>query len=263
MTSDFTILVLLYGDYPGLAERCLRSITETVRLTDLKLRVGLNAVSPTITNWLREWVPDECIWESPENIHKYPMMRQMLFGGGAIETPYTMWFDDDSFLHGYKLNGNPQTYWLNHVERAMLNSDMVGAIYGIPWQGRQREWVQDQAWYTGKDPQQRQKIRFATGGWWTIRTDILYGWDYPWPALDHRGGDVMLGELCYQQNLRLHHFHDGVKINADKHWKTGNSPRRGFDQKPIGFNYDPGVVSNVATAPSSPKQPSRPRIIEL
>lgn len=270
MKDKFTICVLLYGDHPELAERCLRSIADTIRADDLNLRVGLNAVSPRVTEWVKSWVPAENIWEAAENIHKYPMMRQMIHGISPVKTEFMMWFDDDSYLSGYSqtvANNNP--YWLQHVEHTMVNSDLIGSIYTIPWMGKQREYVQAQPWYTGKDPSDRPRMRFATGGWWTIRTDLLYRYDYPWQDLDHRGGDCMLGELCHQQGLRLNHFRDGVKINANQAGQESKAPRRGFDQKPLGVEFDPGVADALhrATQPppvttQPPEQPRR-RIIEL
>lgn len=264
MTNDFTICVLLYGDYLNLAERCLRSIAETIRTQDLNLRVGLNECGQRTKQWVKSWVPPECIWESDTNIHKYPMMRQMFHGANPITTPYTMWFDDDSYLDSFKLHQiGSGDYWLNRVERAMISSDMIGAIYTKSWEGNQPWWVQDQAWFKQK-PVGGRKGRFATGGWWTIRTEILYGWDYPWAALDHRGGDVMLGELCYQQGFRLNQFRDGVKINADGNGLECKSLRRGYDSVPIGYDYDPGVAQTVARATDMPpSRPSRPKIIEL
>lgn len=267
MTTDFTILVLLYGDHTNLADRCLRSIAETVRAGDLtNLRVGMNAVCKQTSDWVRAWVPEENIWEFSENRHKYPVMREMIHGRRRIETPYTMWFDDDSYLTGFKLSEtDPGNYWLSRVEAAMINSDMIGAIYGIDWHKNQRLWVQDQPWYNGKSTADRQKIRFATGGWWTMRTDILYGWNYPWPELDHRGGDVMMGELCYQRGLRLNQFREGLKINANIKGVENKSPRRGFDQNPIGYDYRPDAKPAVSTPiPPQPQLPrKRPLILEL
>lgn len=253
MKDKFTIGVLLYGDYPELAERCLRSITNTVRAEDLNLRVGLNQVSDRVTSWVKSWVPPENIWESTENIHKYPMMRQMVHGLKPVETDYFMWFDDDSFLQGYDLtSGDNNPYWLQHLEHTMVNSDMVGSIYTIGWQGQQREFVKAQPWYAEKDPAERSKIRFATGGWWTIRTELLYRYDYPWPMLDHRGGDAMLGEMCYQQGLRLNHFRDGVRINANASGQESKAQRRGFDQKPIGTEFDAGAAEALHRATQPP-----------
>ncbi len=249
MKDKFTICVLLAGDYIQLADRCLRSIAETIPKEHLNLRVGLNGCSTQVKEWVHSWIADQDIFDFGENIYKYPMMRQMLYGARPIETPYTMWFDDDSYLEGYKLTEmHNQPQWLHLVEQYMVNSDMIGAIYTIDWQGKQREWVRDQAWYAGRDPSERKKIRFATGGWWTARTHALKQHDYPWPVLSHRGGDTMLGELCHQQGLRLNHFNTGVKINANEQGEAGKAQRRLHDEAPIGVHYDPGVADAVHRA---------------
>jgi len=265
MKDKFTICVLLYGDHPQLAERCLTSICDTIQEGHLNLRIGLNQVSQAVRDWVFSWMPHEDIWEAPTNIHKYPMMRQMFYGARPVETPYTMWFDDDSYLDGYQLvRQQNQPYWLSLVEQNMVNSDMIGSVYTIPFQGQQRAFVRDQSWYNGRDPEERKSMRFATGGWWTARTEVLREWDYPWEYLDHRGGDCMFGELMYQQGLRLNQFRDGVKINADDQGRESKAQRRGFDQPPLGVEYDPGVGNTLhrATSPVAAEPPQR-RIIEL
>lgn len=235
--GSFTIGVLLYGDYPQLAERCLRSIAATVKATDLNLRVGLNQVSPRVSEWVKSWVPSSCIWEYPKNINKYPLFREMIHGATPVETDYFMWFDDDSWLEGYERGStNQQPYWLQLVDHAMTGADMIGSLYTMDFQGNQRDWLKTQSWYGGKDPANR-KIRFATGGWWTIKTEILYKYNYPWPELDHNGGDTLLGELCLQQDLRLQQFRKGVKINASDDGRESKSERRGTSQRPLGYDF--------------------------
>ena len=260
--SKFTIGVLLYGDYPKLAQRCLTSIANTIRAEDLNLRVGLNAVSPQVTAWVKSWVPESCILEFPENINKYPLMRQMIHGVNPVDTEYFMWFDDDSWLTGYELGTvNNKPYWLQLVDHAMASADMIGSIYTMKFRGKQRDWVRAQSWYGGNDPKDR-RLRFATGGWWTIRTQLLYDFNYPWPELDHNGGDSLLGEMLLQQKLRIQQFNEGVKINAADNGKESGAKRRGTSQPPLGHDYDPGVGAalNRATTPASI---TRPKIIEL
>jgi len=254
MKDKFTICVLLYGDYPHLADRCLRSITQAVAAEDLNLRVGLNEVSDRVTEWVRSWVAPECIWESPTNLHKYPMMRDMLYGIRPVDTEYFMWFDDDSYIdESYSLLvANDKPYWLRQVDHAMVNSDVIGSVYTIGWQGKQREYVKAQSWYNGRDPAERTKIRFATGGWWTARTALLEEQNYPWPDLDHRGGDAMLGEMCFQHGLRLNQFREGLHINSNTAGQESKASRRGFDQPPLGVKYDPGVAATLHRATAVP-----------
>jgi hypothetical protein len=96
-------------------------------------------------------------------------------------------------------------------------------------------------------------MRFATGGFWVIKTELLYRYNYPWPELDHNGGDSLLGELCLQQDLRLQQFKEGVKINASRDGKESAAKRRGTSQKPLGHDFQPSVASklNIATTPGN------------
>lgn len=230
MAARFTVCVLLYGDYPQLATRCLGSICRLWPAGDCELRVALNSVSPQTREAIAPYMSymDIC-WDSASNRRKYPMMRRMFFEE-PVTTPYVMWFDDDSYL-------DADAAWWDRVAAQMDQADMIGSIYRIGWRGRQREFVCQQPWYAGRDVESRSQIVFATGGWWTIRTEILRRFDYPWTSLDHCGGDVMLGELCYQQQLRLRMFRDGVRINANDAGRESAAPRRGVHQPPLGTTY--------------------------
>ena len=252
MNDKFTIAVLLYGDYPELAQRCLSSITSTIKISDLNLRVGLNEVAPHIVSWVKSFVPEENIWEYDKNINKYPLMRQMIHGMTPVETEYFMWFDDDSYLEGYEVPKEP--YWLSLVDEKMQSSDLIGGVYTRHFQGKQREWIKDQPWFNknNTDLDNRKSMRFATGGWWTIRSSLLYEYNYPWPELDHNGGDALLGELCRQQGLRLNTFRTGVKINADEHGKESEAKRRGTSQKMLGVDYNKGPAVALHRATSNP-----------
>jgi hypothetical protein len=158
---------------------------------------------------------------------KYPIMRRMFYDGEPLSTPYLMWFDDDSWI---ALDA-PDT-WFNLVEHAIATADMLGAIYTQNTNVNRRAFIQTQPWYDGRPIPHR--IRFMTGGWWTIRTKLLIRHDWPIRELNHRGGDVLLGSLCYHQGYRLQHFTTGVRINADDSGICSTSLRRWFDEKPLG-----------------------------
>lgn len=125
--------------------------------------------------------------------------------------------------------------WLRLVEQTVENADMIGSVYTIRLQGRQETWIMDQPWYTGLPVRRSQRVAFCTGGWWAIRTEVLQKFQWPPPELVHRGGDVMLSELCRQQQLRISDFSEGVAINANAEGVAARAPRRGFDSHPIGF----------------------------
>jgi hypothetical protein len=159
------------------------------------------------------------------------MMRHLFSVAGASR-PWTMWFDDDSYLT------NPSAAWLESLAAASTRADMLGHVHVIGWHGEQRAWVQRQPWY-GNKPMHRKNIVFAAGGWWCVRTEILRRHRYPFAGLDHNGGDTMLGELIYQQGLKLVNWHQDVMVNR--------APRRGYSSPPLGFRLDQKPV--VVTSP--------------
>jgi hypothetical protein len=227
-----TVCVLMYGNFVGLAMRCLDPLFKLHSLGLINLRLGFNEVSSHTLGYANDYKGDVLKYECNPQIYKYPMMRKM-FNEPAVDTEFTMWFDDDSFItETQDLAG-----WLNRVESSMSDCDMLGSVYTIPYTSNQKEWCKTQPWYTGKPL--KDKPNFATGGWWTIRTSVLKKFDWPIVELKHCGGDVALGVLLDQNNLRLKHFKKGVAINADGNGKESASPRRGASntEKAIGKNF--------------------------
>lgn len=244
---NISACILLYGDYPGLAHRCLDSICRSLfagRDHIRDFRLAFNEVSPAtreiasyfVKAVLSHWIP-VITYEAERNVLKYPMMRRMLLMDPVPPGKFAMWFDDDSYLlNDEATNGDS---WWSRVDLAMQTADMIGKIYHMPAQGEQADWVAEQPWYDPKvGPPLAKNLRgtfwFCTGGWWTIRTEILRRWDWPPPQLRHRGGDALLGELLRQQSLRMQNFETGVRINADAAGRHSKSPRRGFDEAPLG-----------------------------
>jgi hypothetical protein len=142
-----------------------------------------------------------------------------------------MWFDDDSYI----TDENSET-WLALVKREMETADLIGSIYRISMKGNQAHWIRSQPWYSGVPVPDGHRVSYCTGGWWTIRSEVVRRFHWPIPELLHRGGDVMLGELCRQQGLRMSHFREGIAINADENGKESKSLRRGYDSQPIGWD---------------------------
>lgn len=245
----FTVCVLLYGDYPQLAKRCLNE--RLLALTDVvHLRVAMNQCCDETRRYVQTLVDAGKITRlhaSTENRLKYPVIREMLYGESPISTPYMMWFDDDSYLID---NGQTPHAWLSQVAAKMESADMIGSKYSLHLGGQQHEWVKVQPWYRENPPvTPKFKVYFATGGWWTVRVAMMHKYNWPIPELKHRGGDSMLGLLMQQQGLALAHFRDGVGINADMNGKESASPRRGHDEVPIGTNYRPPRPADAAGKP--------------
>lgn len=249
MAKDITICVLLYGDHYKLAERCLQSL-QNLPQARVDLRVAMNAVCDA-TAWLVQKYQQQgrisVAQAHVTNIHKYPAMRALLSATQPMLAPRVMWFDDDSYL----VDGC-NAEWLDEVIGELRHYPMIGSIYHMKFQGRQREWIKAQPWYMGKDPGLRDSTRFCTGGWWAIQTKVLRDLGYPWANLDHNGGDVMLGEAMYQADLSLRSFRHGVHINADEIGRESKAPRRGFSQLPVGTETAPAVPEPIGPVVSTP-----------
>ena len=245
---DCVVAALLYGEYSDLHERCLLSIRDRLPRGRYELRVGVNAVPPKDRTWqllseLTEagYLLDENIYSSHDNIHKYPMMRRLFHDpSNRIEAPFVMWLDDDSYF----TKDFSHATW-DYLVEAMESWEigMVGSRYHIGLQGNQRAWIEDQPWYNNVVV--GSKVEFCTGGWWCLQSSIIEMFDWPVPALDHRGGDTMLGALMAQHGIKIHNYATGVAINADENGRESKAQRRGFDSKPIGFDYDPGITKQI------------------
>ncbi len=250
--SRFTICALFFGNYPDLAKRCLGSIVAAVAESQkatgrrVRLSLGANTVCDETRRYLEAhvsagWVAPRDLRISDVNIHKYPMMRQMFHDSEApLTSEFVMWFDDDSWIdspwYGNRL-------WLDEVYAAATTADMIGAIYTRPVVGNQPQWLETQPWYRQKPIVRGQRVRFITGGWWVLRTKIVHAHDWPIRELDHCGGDMMLGDLCRQQDYLMKQFDRGVRINADDAGRQSRSPRRGFTSPLIGENYRPASAA--------------------
>lgn len=241
---SITVCVLIYGDHPELAHRCLTSIlTACPELGAGGIRVGLNEVGYRTSQYVdsliqHKWLNSENVCRPALNIHKYPMMRRMFYDPKRpITTDYVMWFDDDSYIKDSMYSVQPSFLMqaVNQLEAAGPDVVLAGSVYKINWAAGQREWVQDQPWYRGRELPA--SPTFCTGGWWLARMAALRELNYPWPELDHRGGDVMLSQALYQQGQRFLQYRNGIAINADTEGRESKAPRRGFDQRPIGCDY--------------------------
>jgi hypothetical protein len=236
VSDHFTICILLFGDFPQLARRCLTSIAPVAAATGVTLRIGMNAVSDATRSLVTELFSDAnyqvIAIDSGENICKYPMMRKLLYElDGGVTTPRVMWFDDDSCVK----DPTRGAAWLESLRALAAGAALIGSKYTKSWEGKQREWVKAQPWYGGNDPTTRPKAVFVQGAWWVADMDVLRSLDYPWPALRHRGGDVMLGEAMLQRGMTILRYNDNVAINADAALTESKALRRGVDEKPVGY----------------------------
>lgn len=233
--AEVCVCALLFGNdrhCESLAERLLNAeFIELGKYADL--RIGLNAVSDrtrSIVSGVVEKLPGTLVIDCPENIHKHPMMRR-LFDARALDSPLTMWFDDDSCI----VPGTDIRAWLPRIQRQLTTYAMVGSVYLHSYTGGQRDWVKTQPWYLGLEP--GLCLQYIAGGWWTINTSALLSIDWPPANLKNRGGDVMLSEALRQRKLLIGHFRDNVWISANSSGVESKAPRRGGGEVPAGVDY--------------------------
>jgi len=234
---EFTVCALLYGgdEYHYLHRRCLQSL-HNLPTERCELRIAFNSVTCEATWQLLEplherWQERFTLIDGP-NTPKYRRMRELL-DVGPVGT-VVMWFDDDSYLDP-EVTKEPGT-WLSTVANELQSADMIGSMYRLrAWRNGQRQWIEQQPWYRGQPVEDQPS--FITGGWWAARRTVLAETGWPWPALSHNGGDVMLGVCLKQLGLTQKHFRTGVHINADADGRESASKRRGLSEPPLGTGW--------------------------
>ena len=241
-----SLLVLLYGDFPGLHARCLLSVLSTTPVTS-ELRVGINALSRPALESLADIleISDNDVLgidgsrsfvfsgrrvtlysKRNENIKKYPMMRRML-ADPAITTEWLAWFDDDTWI------AQDSRWW----DTAELMAEKPGNVYmGEPWSypysDKHQKFIVGRPWYRGRAfgvIAGKPGVLFCTGGFWMARQALLSELNWPDPAIGHNGGDTLLSEAIRQRGLRLTPFPTkqlGIHVN--------DHPRRGYREAPVG-----------------------------
>jgi len=229
-----TVCILCYGPYVDLHKRCINSVIENTEADKFKLRLGLNEVCAESRTWvngsLKSSLGDRLtVFDSQENIMKYPMMRNMLYDEkNPVDTTWMVWLDDDSYI--------VENDWLEKLSQAIRNSNGVHCMFGKKYfwhlRGQQEQWVRQAPWYTGKPVKvdkkhgNRLKVDFVTGGWWAIPVEWMRKMDWPDARIYHNGGDVMMGEAVHQQNGEIKNYEYGVAISKAK--------RRGFREQAAG-----------------------------
>ena len=245
---SISVAILMYGDHADFAKRCLGSIQATIDPSVVsEIRIGLNACCPASRAAAEVFAASvgvrTLLYEPSDrsNRLKYPMMRKMWYDHDRpITADHVMWFDDDSFIAATRR-------WWKDIDAATINFRLIGAKYTmrLPYPGPVVRAIESQPWYTGKSVRPPYRPEFCTGGWWVAPVSVLKKWNYPFPEIQHNGGDTILGELFRQQGLDLAHMNSGVKINADDLGRESRAERRGKSLTRLWYDYVPGKLYDL------------------
>ena len=228
MNLPVTICVLLYGDFHQLHVTTLSDILENTDPRQYKLSIGCNEVCDETMAWInRHVIPrvETVLHKSDTNIYKYPMMKRMF---DAVDTDWIIWFDDDTRVV------SPQ--WFSHLAKDIkMHPDTACFGKKFFWMlvGSQERWIQEAAWYTGKELRKHKgkpKVDFVSGAFWAMPKKVLDDLNWPDPRIRHCGGDVMLGAALHQQDYPIRQSCTGIKI-------IHSAPRRGFNEPSVGSIY--------------------------
>ena len=208
------ICILFYGageKYLKLAKRVLNAPMQLLADRNIEFRFGCNSVGTSTLDFLQQQQADyfksALLIEQETNLFKYPMMRRM-FKFAPVTAPITMWFDHDSHIDPDIDVDN----WFSRVARQLSACDMIGSVHRNCLSAGQTSWVEKQSW---TNTSVSRYVQYVNGSWWAVNTPVLHAFDWPPTNLQQKGGDILLGELFKQQNKRLCHFRDGVRINVN------------------------------------------------
>jgi hypothetical protein len=226
-STPVTICVLCYGDFPSLAERVLESLLRHTPAEAMSLRIGLNAISAAtskVIDRLLPRLPVELVVRSEVNLYKLPMMRR-LFYDIPLRTPWTIWFDDDSFVS----RGDWLTM-LGFESSLQPEVDMWGQKLFVRADQVHRQFIQNAPWYRGEellpdDQPARYRLNFIAGGYWAIRTACLHHLNWPEDRLVQFGDDYVLGEAMRQNGFSLGGAFSGVVVNDSERRAPAKTPR--------------------------------------
>jgi hypothetical protein len=230
-----TIYCLLFGAHVKLHKRLLVSLLRGLPKDVARVVIWCNQVGQPTVDYITTLGSSVEVVFCTENMPKYKVMRRLFTGEHvgipAPTTEWVVWFDDDSHI-------TTDIWW--HRTLAFIkkkkndNICYIGQPWYVHYLDGQWDFVKESEWFDGRPAQKfptkgrarKPGVRFVQGAYWWLRTDVLQQLDWPDPRLNHNGGDTLLGEAIRQQNLPLHDFQFGVKIN--------NGKRRGYSEAPAG-----------------------------
>jgi tetratricopeptide (TPR) repeat protein len=260
-----TVCILTFGDYLPYFRRCLDSVLRHTPAGRIELRLGFNAAPASLAyarqRLLLEMGEDNLVlpegssrtsfvsrgglsvrlWDSPLNLYKEPMARRM-FHDVPLDTEYTLWFDDDSFVE--------EGWWEALFPLFNRRVDYIGQSWWVDYLPGQEEMIRAQPWYRGMPFECRDGrpgVWFMTGGFLAVRSERLREANFPatevaWKGdmLLQYGGDTLLGEIARQLNWTRASHSTHIQVNVDLEGKHP-APRRGGTGRQFGSAVDVAV----------------------
>lgn len=233
--GKLTVFVLCYGDHYRIAHRCLSSIVNTLPPHRLDLRVAGNECCQKTIEYVESLKPTKTYF-TPKPRRKYPAMREMFFDQDCpIQTPYIVWFDDDTWTQNAKWAQNlVQTIITNDKNKVGLYGWKMLSSLRIGKGKDDRKWFEQAKWFRGSMFQNKRggaapngdKIFFVPGYFWALKTKLIYEQDIPDVRLNHNGGDITIGCQVYQGGYKIRDFNKNkTQVSCPPKEKGG---RRGY-----------------------------------
>jgi hypothetical protein len=223
--ANVCICVLFYGaedKHFKLAQRVLNEPMRCLAKRNIEFRFGCNAVGRDTTTFLLQQIADHfhnaTLFNSTQNIMKYPMMRRMLYAP-PIRAPITMWFDHDSYLNP----ADDVNDWLDRVIKNVDGCNLLGSMQTGILSAEYLAQQTDQPWFNPNCD--KTYLSYVVGGWWTIKTELLQRFDWPSEDLQQKNGEIVLSAMFKHQNLSLCHFREGVRVNVNDAGVESATPR--------------------------------------
>lgn len=243
--GKFTVFVLCYGNYPELARRCIDGILRSTPAGRVQLRILLNECSKATLDYIRTLPYVGKVYLSETNILKYPLMRRAFYDAlFPIETPYLVWFDDDSYPADPK--------WLSLLAQQIIVRHPKGdRLFGWEYMHdlkifakhghRPDRWFTQASWYRGEQWLARKGtpatngslIPFVAGGFWALHTETMRQAQIPDARLTHHGGDIVIGAQVQQAGFGIGNWNIGKKyVHTSGHEPRGASMKPGTKPYP-------------------------------
>jgi hypothetical protein len=129
--------------------------------------------------------------------------------------------------------------WDKHIGAFISNNapfDVAGHVFYVNHRSEEHlRFLRSRTWYHSEE-RENSEIWFATGGLFMARTEFLREHDFPDRSMVKRADDVLLGELCQQQDAKLVDFGHIPEIMDRIRISDGN--RRGDGEGSDGWKME-------------------------